>query len=321
MQAIIIKRPGAPEELELGSCPDPRPTDEQVLVEVKAFGLNQAELHFRSGAWAPAAPVTGIECAGVVRSDPSGALAPGQPVLALLGGLGRQLNGTYAELVAVPRSNLVSIVARLSWEELAALPVSYGCAWTILHRVLELRGGECVLVRGATSALGRALVRLAGRLGAHVVATTRNPDGLARLRALGAAEAIVDDGRLASGREDTLDHAVDLVGTSSIIDTLATLRRGGRACIAGFLGGAAPLQTQPVFDLPSGRFLTSFASALALGGRDFPVSEIPFQSLIDDIASGHLASDLARVLPPDAVAEGHQLLERGGVHGKVVVRW
>jgi hypothetical protein len=76
-----------------------------------------------------------------------------------------------------------------------------------------------------------------------------------------------------------------------------------------------------VFDLPSGRFLTSFASALALGGRDFPVSEIPFQSLIDDIASGHLASDLAHVLRPDAVAEGHRLLERGGVHGKVVVRW
>jgi NADPH:quinone reductase-like Zn-dependent oxidoreductase len=321
MQAIVIRQSGGPEQLVLAERPDPQPATDQVLIEVKAFGINQAELYFRAGHWAPAAEITGIECAGIVRRDPSGKLPAGQPVLALLGGLARQLNGTYAELVAVPASNVVPVEARLGWEELAALPVAYGCAWSILHSVLQVGRGERVLVRGATSALGRALVRLGRRDGLTVFASSRSAAGQARLLEIGAHVALQEHGSLgAELAAAPLDAAIDLVGTSTIVDTLAGLRRGGRACIAGFLGGADALQIQPVFAIPSGRALTSFASALVLGGPEFPLAEVPFQSFIDDIADGRLRSDLFQVIPFERTPDAHRMLAAGGLPGKLVVR-
>src|SRR5580704_10527072 len=110
MRAIVISSYGAPEVLVETELPDPVPAEDEVLIRVKAFGLNHAECYFRSGAWGDVARVTGIECAGTVASDPSGALPVGAAVVAILGGMGRTRNGSYAELVTVPASN-VAVVA------------------------------------------------------------------------------------------------------------------------------------------------------------------------------------------------------------------
>src|SRR6266702_745726 len=115
MKAIHITVYGGPEVLSVTELPDPVPAAGEVLIRVRAFGLNHAETYMRSGAWGDVAQVPGIECAGTVEADPSGQLAtgtrlaPGTPVNAILGGVGRTRNGSYDELVTVPASNVVPV--------------------------------------------------------------------------------------------------------------------------------------------------------------------------------------------------------------------
>src|SRR6185437_9124419 len=156
MKAIVITRPGGPEVLATADLPDPVPAAGEVLIRVRAFGLNHADAYMRSGAWGEVAQVPGIECAGTVAADPAGRLAAGTPVVAILGGMGRTRNGSYAELVTVPAANVVPVRTGLAWTDLVALPEVYATAWAGLHQNLGLRPGQTVLVRGATSALGQA---------------------------------------------------------------------------------------------------------------------------------------------------------------------
>ena len=145
---------------------EPTPSQNEVVIEVKAFGLNHAEIYFRKGIWGEVAKVSGIECVGVVKADPSGTFPKSQKVLALMGGMGRSFNGSYAQYTRVPLSNVVAINTNLPWAEFAALPESYATAWTCLTRNLGLKSGQTILVRGATSALGQAAVNIgAGLIG------------------------------------------------------------------------------------------------------------------------------------------------------------
>jgi len=125
MKAIIITAPGGPEVLAITELPDPVPAPGDILIRIRAFGLNHAEAYMRSGAWGKVAQVTGIECAGTVEADPSGRLAAGTAVVAILGGMGRTRNGSYAELVTVPAGNVVAVSTSLSWTDLTALPEVY----------------------------------------------------------------------------------------------------------------------------------------------------------------------------------------------------
>jgi len=244
MKAIVITAYGGPEVLAVTELPDPQPGPDEVLIRVRAFGLNHAETYMRSGAWGEVARVPGIECAGTVETDPSGRLAAGTTVVAILGGMGRTRDGSYAELVTVPASNVVPVRTMLSWTDLVALPEVYATAWAGLHQNLGLRPGQTVLVRGATSALGQAAVNIAAEYGAVVVATSRRADRAALLRDLGATEFLTDDGRLAERVRElgiAVDCVFDLVGNSVLRDSLRIVRPRGRVCQLGFLGGLAPV--------------------------------------------------------------------------------
>jgi NADPH:quinone reductase-like Zn-dependent oxidoreductase len=186
MKAIVISSFGGPEVLTVTELPDPVPAAGEVLISVKAFGLNHAEAYMRGGIFGEVAKVTGIECAGTVVTDPSGRLAAGTTVVAILGGMGRTRNGSYAELVTVPAGNVVEVSTSLPWTDLVALPEVYATAWAGLRQNLDLRPGQTVLIRGATSALGQATVNVAAEQGATVIATTRRPDRAALLERIGA---------------------------------------------------------------------------------------------------------------------------------------
>src|SRR5580693_1100335 len=136
MKAILITAYGGPEVLSVTELPDPVPAAGEVLIRVRAFGLNHAETYMRSGAWGEVAQVPGIECAGTVAADPSGRLAAGTAVVAILGGMGRTRDGSYAELVTVPAGNVVEVNTSLPWTDLAALPEVYATAWAGLHQNL-----------------------------------------------------------------------------------------------------------------------------------------------------------------------------------------
>ncbi|TWB82367.1 NADPH:quinone reductase-like Zn-dependent oxidoreductase [Nitrospirillum amazonense] len=323
MKAIVIKQYGGPEVLAIEERPDPVARAGHVLIEVKAFGLNHAEIYFRRGAWGEVAEISGIECAGLVRSDPSGQFRPGQTVVGLVGGMGRSLNGSYAELTLVPVSNVVAVETDLSWEDLAALPESYATAWSAIISILKLKRGQTLVIRGATSALGQAAVNIAADLGVLAIGTTRRYARAGLIEAAGAHAAMIEGPELSTTlrreHKDGVDAVLDIVGNSTVLDSLAMLKRDGEVCLIGFLGGGEPLSLQPVFNIPSGRRLSVFASALVLGGSEFPLSEVPFQSLIDKATSGAYRATPAHVFGFDDIREAHSLMESGDAKGKIVV--
>src|ERR1700748_3048666 len=114
MRAIVIEKFGGPDSLVYTELPEPEPAPGYVVIQIKAFGLNHAEMHMRRGEWAEAAKVSGIECVGVVKACPGGEFPIGAKVAALMGGLGRTINGSYAEYTRAPATNVALIDADLS---------------------------------------------------------------------------------------------------------------------------------------------------------------------------------------------------------------
>src|SRR5579883_1297138 len=324
MRAIVIKQYGGPDVLAIEERPDPRPEPGHVVIEVKAFGLNHAEIYFRKGVWGDVAEISGIECVGLVKSDPDGRFAPGQKVMALVGGMGRSINGSYAELAQVPAANVVAVKSELPWEDLAAIPESYATAWTAVFGILELKAGQTIVIRGATSALGQAAVNIAAHEGARVIATTRKAGRAALLEALGAREVLLEapelSKRLRERHPRGIDAVLDIVGNTTVLDSLAMLRRGGRICEVGFLGGGGPLVLEPVFQMPSGTHLSVFASALVTGSSEFPLAEIPFQTIVGRAAEGTYRAKPAKVFRFEQIQDAHRLMESNEAGGKIVVK-
>ncbi|QFY09028.1 zinc-binding dehydrogenase [Nonomuraea phyllanthi] len=321
MRAIVIERFGGPECLVYTELPDPEPVAGQVVIDIKAFGINHAEMHMRRGEWAEAAKVSGIECVGLVKTCPGGEFPVGAKVAALMGGLGRTINGSYAELTRAPVSNVALIESDLPWEQLAAIPETYATAWTCLFRNLEIEPGQRLVIRGATSSFGQAALGMAVNAGARVIATSRNPERFALLEELGAerAEREVPDLSRHIAEAKQLDAVLDLVGNSTILDSLDMLRRGGRACLAGWLGGLDPIADfNPLLQMASGVYLTFFGS-FVFGTPGFPLSDVPLQEIAEQVAQGRLKARPSRVFGFEEVREAHRVMEANEARGKMVV--
>jgi NADPH:quinone reductase len=301
--------------------PEPEPKLGHVVIEVKAFGINHAEMHMRKGEWAEAAEISGIECVGIVKSCPGGEFAVGAKVAALMGGLGRTINGSYAEYTRAPASNVALIESDLPWAELAAIPETYATAWTCLFRNLEIKKGQLLLIRGATSSFGQAALKMSVNAGVRVIATTRNRERFSMLQKLGAERCEIERRDLSKqiAEAKKIDAILDLVGNSVVLDSLAMLRRGGRACLAGWLGGLEPIADfNPLLQMASGVYLTFFAS-FAFGTPGFPLSDVPLQKIAEDAAAGRLDVKPARIFGFDEIREAHRVMEANEAVGKIVV--
>ncbi|PRX22334.1 NADPH:quinone reductase-like Zn-dependent oxidoreductase [Paraburkholderia sp. BL18I3N2] len=322
MKAVMRNGFGGPEVLKVVEVPEPSVKPGCILVRVRAFGLNRAELYMRQGLWGAVAEISGIECVGTVVSDTTGVHREGQTVMALMGGMGRTINGSYAEYVAAPASNVVAIETTLGWDILAALPETYAVGWTCLHRNLELKAGQRLVVRGGTSALGQAAIDIARELGADVIATTRRSGNETLLRSLGAAHVVTTTGDLLAASDwpgGKADAVLDLVGNSTVLDSLRATRRGGRVCLAGFLGGLAPLTGfNPLGQMPSGVHMSFFGS-FDFGIPEFPLSDVPMQQIVDFAAMNQYRGRPTRVFSLSDVPMAHQLMERNEAKGKFVV--
>jgi NADPH:quinone reductase-like Zn-dependent oxidoreductase len=321
MRAIVIKKYGGLDGLVIEKLPDPEPKAGHAIIEVKAFGINHAETHMRRGEWAEAAPVSGIECVGVVKACPGGEFAPGTKVVAFMGGLGRTINGSYAELTNPPVTNIIPVKTDMPWADLAVLPESYATAWTCLLRNLELRKGQSLVIRGATSALGRAALNIARDAGATIIATSRKQERFGALKELGAQRCEVETPELSKHLADSgkIDAVLDLVGNTTFMDSLRMLRRGGRMCLAGWLGGLDPVDGfNPLLQMPSGVYFTFFAS-FAFGTPQFPVSDIPMQEIVDKAAAGVFKAKPARVFKFEEIRDAHEAMESNQANGKMVV--
>jgi NADPH2:quinone reductase len=321
MRAIVLEKFGGLDSLVYTDIPKPLPIDGEVVIAVKGFGINHAEIHMRRGEWAEAAEVSGIECVGIVDACPGGEFPVGAKVVALMGGLGRTINGSYAEYTRVRAANVTRIESDLPWSQLAALPETYATAWTCLYRNLNLTAGQTLVIRGATSALGQAALKMAVITEATVIATARSRERFGMLEELGAKRVEVERADLAAhiAEANRIDAVLDLVGNSTILDSLDMLRRGGTACLAGWLGGLAPIgDFNPLARMASGVSFSFFASPV-FGNPGFPVSDVPFGEIARQIADGKLDAAPARVFSFDDIREAHRVAEAGEAPGKLVV--
>lgn len=322
MKAIVRRRFGGPEVLDIVERPMPAIKPGYVLIRVRAFGLNRAELYMRRGLWGDVAEISGIECVGSVVCDATGMLREGQTVAALMGGMGRTIDGSYAEYVVVPATNVVALETTLDWQRLAALPEAYAVAWTCLCENLGVKAGQRLVVRGGTSSLGLAAIDIGHQLGAQVIATTRRPEGEALLRSRRVAHVVTSAGDLLASPDwpgGKADAVLDLIGNSTVLDSMRATRSGGRVCLAGFLGGLAPVDHfDPLSQMPSG-VQWSFFGSFNFGTPEFPLSKVPMQQIVDFEASGVFRGQPARVFAFSEIAIAHELMERNEAGGKCVV--
>jgi NADPH:quinone reductase-like Zn-dependent oxidoreductase len=258
---------------------------------------------------------------GLVKSCPGGEFPIGAKVAALMGGLGRTINGSYAEYTRAPASNVALIESDLPWVKLAAIPETYATAWTCLFRNLGIESGQLLVIRGATSSFGQAALKLAVNAGVRVIATTRNRERFAMLERLGAEGCEIERRDLSRHIPEAteIDAVLDLVGNSVMLDSLAMLRRGGRSCLAGWLGGLDPIpDLNPLLQMASGVYLTFFGS-FVFGSPGFPLSDVPLQQIAAEAAAGRLDVRPARIFRFEEIREAHRVMEANEAHGKMVV--
>ncbi|UYZ63098.1 zinc-binding alcohol dehydrogenase family protein [Hymenobacter weizhouensis] len=319
MQAVVLDQPGPPEVLQYRQVPRPEPTPEQVLIRVRAFGLNRSELFTRQGHSPGVAfpRILGIEAVGTVETAPGGQFQPGQTVVTVMGGMGRAFDGSYAEYTCVPAAQVVPLTTTLDWAQLGALPELLQTAWGCLTSALEVQAGHTLLIRGGTTSVGLMAAQLAKHLGLTVLATTRNPAKAARLRQAGADHVVLDTGTLAPEVRrlcpQGVDRVLELVGTT-LLDSLQTAARRGIVCMAGMVGNAWTLpEFEPMVAIPSTVRLTSYS------GTADDLLATPLAWFAEEVAAGRQSALLHRTFGFDELVAAHRYMEANEATGKLVV--
>lgn len=317
MRAAVCVRAGGPEVLEIRELPVPAVRDGWSLVRVMGAGLNRSELRTRQGH-SPGVRfprVLGIECVGVVLDSTDPSLREGTTVAAVMGEMGREFDGGYAECVLLPNALLMPLTTTLPWEVLAALPETYLTAQGAID-ALAIRPGDRLLIRGGTSSVGMAAASIAHGDGIEIAATTRRPEKADALTAAGVDHVLLDDG----GPPHTPwpagpSHVLDLIGASTAVSSLRLVRRGGTVCVAGSLSGWLIPDFEPIAMIPSGTRLTAFHSDDAKGSAGAAVLE----RVVRNVEAGVYRPSIDRVFGLDDLAAAHRYMEENRAAGKVVM--
>ena len=320
MRAIVLDAPGPPESLQLRTVPRPEPRNGWVLLRVEAFGLNRSELHTRLGLAGDDVSfprIPGIEAAGVIEAAPGTPFEPGTRAVAMMGGMGRTIDGGYAEYTLVPAACVIPVNTNLDWRRLGALPEILQTAWGSITVGVNLSEGDTLLVRGGTSSVGLMSAILAKRGGAKVISTTRRADRTQALLDVGVDHVLVDDGRIA-GKVRAIcpggvDGAIELVGAPTLRDTLRACRPGGTACFTGMLSNQWIVpEFYPIEFIPTGVRLTAYG-----GDADNLPGEV-LSEIADSIARGEIDWPV-EVYSMDDIVRAHDDMENNRVAAKQVV--
>ena len=318
MKALVINGITPADKVKLDEVRVPEAKPGWVLVRVCGFGLNHSEQVLRLGeveADYIAKPIVpGIECVGKVVDTSGSGFMVGQRVCALMGGMGRSFDGSYAEYALVPAHHVFRLpesVASMTWEKLAAIPETFYTAWGSLVQCLRLRPEDTLLVRGGTCGLGYAALQIAHALGCRTVATARSEGRLGRLTELGCDLPVVDGGHLADSNLGAT-KVLELVGTSTLRDSLRCMPSGGIVCHTGILGGEKPLKDfNPLVEIPNGVSLTGFHS-------NWPNQE-SITTLFEFIVQREIKPVIAKVFSFEHLPEAVALQDAGGFDGKIVI--
>lgn len=315
MKAVVVYKPGGPEQLVYTDVPRPALKADWSLVRVRAFGVNHSEIFTRQGL-SPSVSfprILGIECVGTVEETTDAVRLPaGQRVVSLMGEMGRAFDGGYAEYVLLPNEQIYPVQSELPWEILAAIPETYYTAFGSLKN-LRIEDGYTVLVRGGASGVGIAFLRLMRAQFPHmyIVGSTRRAEQRTRMLAAGYSDVVIEeDGILRT--DERYDRILELVGPAVMKDSMKHLVRGGILCNTGLLGGKWDLEGfEPIGDLAEDAYLTSFYSG--------NVREEHLSELFAYIRQYKVPVRPERVFTLSDTAEAHRWLEGRDGFGKAVV--
>jgi 2-desacetyl-2-hydroxyethyl bacteriochlorophyllide A dehydrogenase len=332
MRALVLHRHGGLDDLDVvADYPTPKPGDGEVVIRVRAAAFNYHDvftMRGMPGIKVPLPVVIGLDMAGEiaevgarVQRWKAGDRVLVNPVNKKKGLMGEMLDGGMAEYCRVAADQLVAMPAGVSFEDAAALPVAYGTAHRMLITHRTVKAGDKVLVLGASGGVGTGCVLLAKMLGAEVIACASSAEKLARLKALGADEAIdytktewskwaVE--KYGKPQRRSYDGGVDVVinftGGDTWVPSLRCLKRGGKLLVCGATAGYDPKE-----DL---RYVWSFELQI-IGSNSFYDDDLA--ALMTLIAAGKIKPVIDKVLPLEGAREGLRLIADREVIGKVVV--
>ena len=316
MRAVVIDRPTKGSDVVLTEIkvPDVRPG--WVLVKIKAFGMNHSEEILREfeiqNDYIQKPIIPGIECVGEVVDASDSDLHIGQKVVALMGGMGRSFNGSYAEYALLPVHHVFPVESNLTWTEMAAMPETYFTAWGSLFQCLRLNKDDKLLVRGATCALGYVAIQMAKALGCTVVGTTHRESKMELLKNAGCDECILDDGSIREKVTGVI-KALELIGIKTLQDTMMSVEQGGIVCNTGVLGKVYEWNHfDPIKDIPNGVCLTGFYS-------NYPTTKM-MQDIFSFMDAHQLKPLTGAVYDFENIREACIALDEGKVNGKIVVK-
>jgi NADPH:quinone reductase-like Zn-dependent oxidoreductase len=321
MRAAVCVGAGGPDALEIRELPVPAVEEGWSLVQVMGAGLNRSELRTRQGH-SPGVTfprVLGIECVGIVTASTDPTLPEGTTVAAVMGEMGRAFDGGYAQYALLPNTLLMPITTTLGWHVLAALPETYLTAQGSLD-AMGVRDHGRLLIRGGTSSVGMAAASIASGHGVETAVTTRQPDKADALAATGVDHVIIDEGGplaadLRAIWPEGPDFVLDLIGASTVVDSLRLARRGGAVCMSGTLSGWIIPDFEPVAMIPSGTTLTSFHSNDARGSA----GAARLQQVVRDVEAGVHRPNIDRIVDLDGVVAAHRYMEDNRATGKLVL--
>jgi len=325
VKAIRIHEDGGPEVLRYEDAPDPTPGPGEVLIELRAASLNHLDLWVRKGL--PSVPkprILGADGAGVVAGlgEGVGGLSRGDRVVINPGlehgdritVVGEHMDGTHAELIAVPATNVHPLVDGLSFEEAAAFPLVFETAYRMLVTRARLEAGEWVLVWGVGGGVATAALTIAKALGARVLATSSSDAKLERARELGADATVNHEtgdvrGEVKSATDGRgIDVVVEHVGEATWATSLAAVRHGGRVVVCGATTGPnPPAQLHRVW----WKQLTIYGSTMG--------TRADFEGAYELVASGRARPVVDKVFPLAEARAAHERLEAAEQFGKVIL--
>ena len=318
MTAIAVEGGKGPASaLQPVQIPRPTPAPGQVLIKVRAAGINRPDILQRLGGYPPppGAPDTlGLEVAGEVV-EPAGRWKAGDRVTALLGG------GGYAQYAAVDARHALPVPGSLDFVQAAGLPET---VFTVYANVFEhgaLKAGETFMVHGATSGIGVAAIQMAKAAGAKVIGTARGADKAAQAKALGADVAIDtthEDFAEVAKREGGVDVVLDMVGGDYFAKELDALKTGGRIVfIASLGGGEVPLQ---IFRLMQKRAVVTGSTLRPRSADEKARLSGEVERVVWPwIEAGKVKAVVDATFPLERAAEAHAHLESGAHLGKIVL--